>query len=314
MDSKRTIVDTVDVEDKPLKLAILRPTNRISQEANMAYNLKMASLMRQGSRNPAQRLMLRAELEEYLEKMGVWTMNDAIEIEKMALEIRAHELMLKKGGIKVSEGKALALQMAEKRQLIMEKHAKRQQFDSATIESQAENFRFEFLLVKCFVFADTGVPLLKNHAEYVDRQDEVAVMAGARVLANMIYGLDDNVHKHMFEMQWLKDAKMIDDDGRYISPDGKALTDRDGRLVNKEGRYLNKEGQMVDTFGRPVDEHGNLLVDVSKPFIDDETGDSVVIGDIGVQTKTKAKPKSKAKKTSVKKGTGKKKTTKKRKG
>ncbi|RLC89061.1 MAG: hypothetical protein DRJ03_00430 [Chloroflexi bacterium] len=309
MDSKRTVVDTVDVEDKPLKLAVIRPTNKIGQEANMAYNLRMAALMRQGAQNPAKRLMLRAELEEYLAKLGVWTMDDAIEVEKLALEIRAHELMLKKGGIKVSEGRAIALQMAEKRQLIMEKHAKRQQFDSATVESQAENFRFEFLLVKCCVFADTGAPFFKNHSEYVDRQDEVAVTACAKTLANMVYGLEGNVHKNMFEMQWLKDAKMIDDDGRYIGADG-VTTDRYGRLVNKDGRYINKEGQMVDTFGRPVDEHGNLLVDVSQPFIDDETGDPIVIGEIGGKPRKQTKPKAKKKRASTKKGTRKKITAK----
>lgn len=270
----------------------------------MAYNLRMAELMRRGSQNPSQRLMLRAELEEYLAKMGVWTLRDQAEVEKLALEIRAHELMLKKGGIKVSEGRALALEMAEKRQLILEKHQKRLQFDSATIESQAENFRFEFLLVKCLVSADTGKPFLRNHDEYIERQDERAIVDCAGALANMVYGVDDSVQKNMFEMKWLKDAGMINDDGRYTRPDG-TIVDRNGRLINEDGRYIDREGNLIDTFGRPVDEHGNLLVDDSKPFIDDETGETVVIGDIGTTTKTK--PSAKKKQASAKKGTGKKK-------
>ncbi len=310
METKRTLVNTVDVDGKELKLAVVRPTNKINQEANMAYNLKMASLIRSGSQNPTNRLLLRAELEEYLTKMGIWTLGDAIEVEKLALEIRAQELMLKKGGIKLSEGRALAIQMAEKRQLIMEKHAKRQAFDSATVESQAENFRFEFLLVKCFVSVDTGVPVLKNHTEYVDRQDETALMDGARALANMVYGLETDMHKSMFEMKWLKDAGMIDDDGRYVRSDG-TMTDRDGRLVNKDGRYVDREGQMVDTFGRPVDEKGNLLVDASQPFIDDESGEEVVVGTIGVKVKVAKKTnKTKVKKANPKKSKTKKTTTK----
>lgn len=295
MDNKRTVIETIDTEGNSLKLAVLRPTNKITQEANMAYNLKMADLIRKGSQPGAQRLLLRAELEEYLSKMGIWTIQDRLDVEKLALEIRAHELMLKKGGIKISEGKALALDMAEKRRLIMEKHAKRQQFDSATVESQAENFRFEFLMVKCVVFSDTGKQFFTNHSNYVDRQDEQATMDCARVLANMLYGIETNIYKNMFEMQWLKDAGIIDDDGRYISRDGK-LTDRDGRFVDQQGRYINDNGQMVDTFGRPVDENGNLLVDVSKPFIDDETGKEVVIGNIGLKIKQKNKKKATTKK------------------
>lgn len=306
MDSKRTVVNTVDVEEKPLKLAVIRPTNKINQEANMVYNLRMAVLMRKGSQNPSQRLLLRSELEEYLSKMGVWTLQDQVDVEKLALEIRAHELMLKRGGIKVSEGRALALEMATKRQLILEKHHKRLQFDSATIESQAENFRFEYLLVHCMIFADTGKPFLRNHDEYVERQDELAVMACAKALANMVYGVDDSINTSMFEMKWLKDAGMINDDGRYTRPDG-AIVDRDGRLIDENGRYVDREGKLIDTLGRPVDEHGNLLVNSSQPFIDDETGATVVIGDIGVTTKIKAKVKNKT--TSTKKGTRKKKTT-----
>jgi len=292
MDSKRIIVETIDSANKQLKLAVIRPTNKINQEANMVYNLKIADLIRKGSQPGGQRFLLRSELEEYLSKMGIWTIQDRLDVEKLAMEIRANELMLKKGGLKISEGKALALQMAEKRQIIMEKHAKRQQFDSATIESQAENFKFEFLLVKCIVFADTGKPFLSNHNEYVERQDEQAIMDCARVLANIIYGLETNIHEHMFERQWLKDAGIIDDDGRYISKEG-TFIDRNGRLVNKDGRYINKDGQMVDTFGRLVDENGNLLVDTSKPFIDDETGEEIVISNIGAKNKTKTRKKRK---------------------
>lgn len=291
MDSKRIIVDTVDNENKPLRLAIIRPTNKINQEANMAYNLKMAELIRKGSQDNSQRLLLRSELEEYLIELGIWTAKDVSEVEKLVFEIRAHELVLKKGGIKVSEGRSIALKMAEKRQMILEKHSKRLQFDSITIESQAENFRFEFLLTKCLVKADTGTPFVKNLNEYAEQEDTTAIIDGAKVLANMVYGLEDNINKNMFEIKWLKDAGMINEKGQYTLPDGK-LVDRYNRLVNEDGRYINTEGQMVDTFARPVDEHGNPLVDVSQPFIDDESGKDVIIGDVGKKTKKKKRKKT----------------------
>lgn len=300
MDNRRKIIDTIDVDGKPLKLAVLKPTNKINQEANMAYNLRMASLIRSGSQNSNNRLLLRAELEEYLVKMGIWSMEDSLKVEKLAIEIRAYELMLKKGGIKLSEGRTIALKMAEKRQEIMMKHSKRQAFDSATIESQAENFRFEFLLIKCLVSIDDGISYIRNHNSYIDRQDEIAVVDGAKALANIVYGLEESIHHNMFEMQWLKQAGMIDDDGRYVKADG-TMTDRNGRLVNKDGRYINDEGQMVDTFGRPVDEHGNLLVDISEPFIDDDSGKPIIVCDIGAKTKITKKTQKSTKKTKTKK-------------
>lgn len=300
MENKRKLVNTTDVDGQPIKLAVLHPTNKINQDANMGYNLRMADLIRSGSKPGAQRLLLRAELEEYLSTMGIWTIQDQLEVEKLALEIRAHELFLKSGGIKISEGRALALQMAEKRQMILEKHAKRLQFDSTTIESQAENFRFEYLVVKCVVFADTGKPFLKSHDEYVERQDQIAVMECVKILANMIYGIEDNVSLNMFEMTWLKDAGMINDNGRYTKSDG-TIVDRDGRLIDEKGRYINREGKFIDTFGRRVDENGNLWVDDSKPFIDDTTGEMVVIGDIGAYPKVKGKAKKIYSKKGIKK-------------
>lgn len=297
MESKRIDVDTFDVDGKPLSLVVVRPGNRVCQEANMAYNLQMANLIRQGSQNSGNRLLLRDELEEYLQKTGVWTLKDAFYVEKLAIEIRAYELILKKGGMTDLEGRKVALQMAEKRQLIMEKHAKRQQFDSATVESQAENYRFEFLLVQCLVVKETSAKFLKNHSDYVDRQDEIAVVDGAKVLANMVYGLETNMHKSMFELRWLKEANMINDDGQFINRAGK-LTDREGLLVNQDGRYINDAGVMVDTFGQEVDEVGNLLVDSSLPFTNSETGEDMVICGIGEKPQTekkKAKPKPKIK-------------------
>jgi len=275
MSNKRTIVDTTDVDGKKIKLSVNKPTNKQIQEANMAYNLRMSELIRSGSKSN-QRLMLRAELDEYLQEMGIWTLKDQLEVEKLALEIRASELKLKQGGIKVSEGKSLALQMAEKRRKILDKHAKRLQFDSATIESQADNFRFEYLLVRCLTHADDGKQYLKNHDDYLERQDEVAIVDGAKALANMLYGLDSNVTDNMYEMQWLKNAGMIDDDGKYRGKDGTTV-DRDGRLVDENGRYINNDGQLIDTFGRLVDENGNLIVEDGKPFIDDETGEEIDI-------------------------------------
>jgi len=292
MEPKRTKIDTVDVDGNSIKLAVIRPGNKMTQDANMAYNLRMAKLIREGASDSSKRLLLRAELEDYLLKAGIWTLSDAAEVEKLALEIRASELLLKQGGIKVSEGRLLALEMAEKRQMILERHSKRLQFDSITVESQAENFRFEYLLTQCLVYFDTGKPFLKNHNEYIELQDTEAVMEGARVLANMIYGLGDNVDRNMFEMQWLKNAGMIDSNGKYTNQRGETV-DRDGRLINKDGRYIDREGNLIDTFGRPVDDHGNLLVEQSKPFIDDETGNEVVICDIGKKKKTRKRATSK---------------------
>jgi len=290
MADNKVLVSTLDKDGKPITLIVLRPTNKMMQDANMVYNLKVSELVRMGAQNGQHRLLMRAELEDYLTRMGIWTLNDQMEIEQLSVKLKASELTLKRGGIKLSEGKALALQMAACRREIMQKYAKRQQFDSATIESQAENARFESLLIKCLV-TENNHQFLKSHADYVDRQDEVAVVDGAKALAGLVYGLESDLHAKMFELQWMKDAGVINDEGRYVNKDNE-YTDLSGRLMDKDGNYIDKDGNKVDIFGRKIDESGNLIVNESKPFIDDETGREVVVGSIGL---THKKPKKKMK-------------------
>jgi len=297
MDGNRKTFDTIDKDGKPIKLAIIKPTNRLNQDANLAYNLKVSVLIRKGAESPDQRLLLRAELENYLSKTGIWTMRDNLKVEALSLEIRAAELQLKKGGMKISEARQLAIEMSEKRRAILDLHEKRQQFDSATVEAQAENFRFEFLLTKCLVNAETGAQYLRGHDDYINRQTEEAVVAGAKELANIVYNVEENIQISMFEMRWLKEAGLIDDEGRFVNNKGE-FVDKNGRSVNEDGVYLDQRGQMVDAHGRAIDEKGNLLIEMAKPFIDDETGESVVVAGIGEISIAKRK---KTKKTTTRK-------------
>lgn len=290
MDNKRILVETKDTDGNPLKLIVLRPGNKIIQEANLAYNLKVAQLIRQGNTD-GDRLLLKSELENYLRNSGIWTTKDIMRVEQLAIEVRAAELMIKKGGLKLSEARELAIGMAEKRAEILAIYEKRQSLDSATIESHAENFRFEFLAVKCILFADTGRQYLKDHDDYINRSTEEAVIDAVKVLANIVYKLEDNIRMTMFEMQWLKEAGFVDDNGRYIK-DGK-LVDRNGRLVDDKGRYINEQGQLINKDGSLIDEKGNLLSQVSKPFIDDNTGEEVIVCGIGEVNITPRKKRTK---------------------
>lgn len=290
MDNKRALVDTKDTEGNPIQLIVLRPGNKIIQEANLAYNLKVAQLIRQGSTN-GDRLLLKSELENYLKDSGIWTTKDIIRVEQLAIEIRAAELMIKKGGLKLSEARELAISMAEKRAEILAIYEKRQALDSATIESHAENFRFEFLAVKCILHSGTGKQYLKDHDDYVNRSTEEAVIDAVKVLANIVYKLEDNIRMTMFEMQWLKNAGFVDDNGRYIK-NGR-LVDRHGRAVDDKGRYVNEQGQLINKDGSLIDENGNLLSQSSKPFIDDDTGKEVVICGIGEGNITPTKKRTK---------------------
>jgi len=274
MEDKKTIVQTKDNKGNDLQLAVLRPTNKIAQEANMAYNLKRSNLIRQGGEN-GERLLLRSEVEDYLEKAGIWTSKDALKMEQLGTKIRAAELLLRKGGLQLADARRIAIKMGEMRNDMLELYNKRQQLDSATVESVAENYRFGVLVTKCTVHADTGNLYFKSYDDYVERGDDEAAMAAAQALAKMLYGLEEDFRSALFENRWLKEAKLMDKNGRYTNRQGH-FVDRDGKLINEDGRYIDEDGKFVDRAGRPVDIVGDFVVPNPEPFVD-EDGKKVLI-------------------------------------
>jgi flagellar basal body rod protein FlgG len=104
--------------------------------------------------------------------------------------------------------------------------------------------------------------------DYLSRADDPAAFKGAQVLANMLYGLDNDYEKNLPENKFLIKYKFVNDSLRFINKDGK-LTDKDGRLVDEDGRYINDKGEYIDKDGNRIDVDGNFLID-HQPFLDDD--------------------------------------------
>lgn len=264
---------TIKKEDgADVEICVVSPAHKMIQDANLVYNMKVASCIRDGQ-GSNERLLLRAEVEDYLTKTNVWSIADKLKMEELGMSVRACELMLRKGGLKVSEGRQIAIEMNELRSQMLQLYAKRQQLDSATIESAAENHRFNFLASKCILSKLTEKPYYKDFNDYLNRSHEIVAMEGAKKLAKMLYGLEESIKSSLFEIKWLKRAGFINEEGKYTDRDGK-LTDKDGRHINENGRYINETGDLIDKSGNLVDTKGDFVIE-SKPFIDDETGNPV---------------------------------------
>ncbi len=270
---KDKTVRTKDAENKDLVLKVIAPNNRLTQEATLAYNLKFAQLIREGERT-GNKLLLRCDIEKYLLEFGVWTVENLSRFNELALEIRTLELMLKKGGLKLSEGRQLSVKVQTLRQEQLALYQKRQQLDSMTVEAQCDSYKFGFLISRCVFFDNTTRPYLKNYDDYIDRGDEQAVIDAALALTDLLYGTE-SVSDGLFEIKWLKQYKFMDNEGRLTDREGQ-FVDADGKLINESGRYVNKQGDLVDDKGYNVDENGEYIIDDAKPFIDDITGDPVV--------------------------------------
>lgn len=276
MEKQRTVVKTSDHDGNDLDLAILKPTTRVVQEGQRHYNLKLAELVRRAGEG-YESLISRHQLDDYLKKIGVWTPADQVTFQRMNIQVRECERKLKQGGIKLSEARQLALRMRDLRVSLVELYSKRQAFDNTTMEQEAENHRFKFLMTQCVVHAETGEPFFTGLDDYEAQDGEDHVADAAQALAAELYGYDPKAADETFENRWLRDHGFMNADGVLLNRDG-AMVDRAGRLINEHGQYVDEQGNPVDVEGNRVDDAGRVLVDAPQPYLDDETGEPICVG------------------------------------
>jgi hypothetical protein len=281
--NNKQIVKAVDSDGKRVEVAVLRPTAKVSREAQKIYNRFFRDALESGA-------LLRQKLDGYMTEQGLWSDVKQTEYDKLTKAIIADEKTINAGGIKLSEAKALALSMADKRLELRDLIAERTIMDGNTAEGQADNGRFNYLMASCIVDQTSGSPVFADEDgnPSVDVYDENAgedyVVKCAGKLAEMMYGLDSSYEANLPENKFLKKFDFINDDLHLVNDDGHTV-DREGRLVNEDGRFIDKDGNFVDKEGTPINEEGEYIIE-TKPFLDDD-GNELIIEDKEEPKKTK---------------------------
>jgi len=242
-----------DSDDRELNITVVFPTNKDLQDAQMIYNIKMADLIRKGE------LLSRNQLDSYLNKLGLWTTEDQLLFIKMQKELREMEKTLITGELETSEGRKIAIEMRTKREIMLSVYNKRSQFDETTMESVAEQHRFNFLITKCAIDTTNGNCVYKNIDDYVDKQNEQYSVDVAKILASFVFGYKKDFMKQLPENKWLKNNNFVNDDGAFVNKDGD-LIDNTGRKIDKNGRFVDDNGSFIDIEGNPVDVNGEFLI------------------------------------------------------
>lgn len=269
------VIKTRDVNGKDMEISVLAPGAKIVQDAQMEYSLKMSELMRR-SINSSDKLFSRHQLDKYLSDLGIWTKEDNMFFATTQIKIRDMEKQLMQGGIKVSEAKKIAIDMRTNRNVLLVLYNKRSQFDEITMESIAEQHRFRFLITKCVLDAKTNYPLFQTIDDYINRQGEDCAIAGAKELASMLFGYNQDFSRSLPENKWLAKFGLSNRDGDLINKNGD-LIDANGKRIDENSRFVDNEGKLIDVNGNRVDKEGNLIIETPLPFLDDETGEPIEI-------------------------------------
>jgi hypothetical protein len=264
------------INNKEENFSIKSPSLNDQREAQKVYNQAFSDAVKSGC-------IVRARLDDLLKEQGLWDDSKQAKMNNIQQQISDNEKSLAKGGISLKSAKEIAVKIRDLRDDLRDLISVRTNLDNHTAEGQADNARFNYLISACLVYSDNkDKKYFKDYADYLTKASEPVAIRAAQVLANMLYGLDNDYEKKLPENKFLIKYKFVDDKLRLVNKEGR-LVDSEGRLVDETGRFINDKGEYVDKNGNLVDINGDYVEDF-QPFTDDD-GNPVVI-DEGSKEKT----------------------------
>lgn len=262
LNKKKKEVFTVNVDGQKVELAVEKPNQKHLSEAQKVYNRVYYEAIESGA-------IVRPKVESIMRSQNLWNDDMKKEADEILQKIMDHEQKIIRGGVRLSQGKIMSLELRELRDRQLNLLRKRNELDGNTAEAQAESARFNKLVSLCTVYNDTGEQFFSNYDDYIEKSDEPSSVTAATRLAFIVHNLDPNYEQNLPENKFLKQWKMVDDKLRLINKDGH-LIDLEGRLIDEERRFVNGKGEYVDRNGQVVDNQGNYVSNETQPFLDED--------------------------------------------
>lgn len=223
-----------DKDGKEVTCFIRKPTAKDFKDAKLYANAGVAKAIKSGN------FITRSQTRDMVSKNGIWTDDNEKELVSITTDINDCLSKLKAGGIKKSEAREISIKLVDLRNKQMSLLARINELDKFTIEAQADNDEFDFLLALCFL-DEEGNRVFSSVDEYKEKAvDEPYYFTANEELQNIIYGFGrvDEIVRARPEYQFLIENGFVDSELRLINKDGK-LVDRYGNLVDDNGNLVN---------------------------------------------------------------------------
>lgn len=232
------------IGEEEKEFTVKHPTTRIEAEANMHASRVFSKLVKE-KREGNDGLLLRAQLDEYLRSIGLYSDSDIERIGDMTKEIERLEGALMKGGLKKSEGRSLAIELRRNRYGLLGLLSKRMEYDKNTIEHNSENARINYIISKCLCFGD-GPPVFNNVEDYefdeTGLKDKLIDLI--RRIGSICSSYDPDYEAKLVENKFLKKFGYCNDKFDLVNTEG--------QLVNEKGERIDDDGNLVGEDGKPI--------------------------------------------------------------
>lgn len=236
----------ITIDGNEIEVMAKKPTNADYNDAERVRAKKVAELIRSSKDEP---ILSRVQLDKFLKDQEIWTDEDEDKFVEMQKFIQDGEAKLRKGGIKLSEAREIAINVYFKRFEMVDLMAKRQVFDDATLEAQADQAQRDYLIF-CSLHTKDGEKLFENIDEFYEFKETDEYYIAINQTSPILYGETETFEKQLPEYQWLKKYNFIDEDANFVD---------------------RKTGERVDRFGKAINQTVDIKVQdtTEEPFIDD---------------------------------------------
>lgn len=251
---------SLETSDNEREFCVRRPTPAQSREAQKVYNTAFQEALSSNA-------ILRAKLDDVARAQGLWDDKKQEEFKEINSQILHAEKRLNSGGFDLDEAVKLAKEVRKLRAKLRALVSSRTELDVHTVEGQADNARFNYLVSACLVYNDTQKPVFSNMDDYLSNSFTDQAVMGATKLAQMLYQVNEDYESKYAENQFLKEYGFVDEKNRFVNESGH-LVDEENRLINEDGHFVLEDGTLCDIEGNKIDEDGNYVVE-KKPFLKD---------------------------------------------
>lgn len=234
-----------EIEDgTKVELAVLKASPGQLQEATRIYNQTWAKGVKDG-------LLLREAIDTYMREQNIWGDTQETRLQEILKDINQTEKTLSGGKMKKSAGKDLSLKLwdlrSEMRQLIAQKTI----IENNSVQSQAENARFNYLVSVCSVYNETGDRVFSSLEDYLEKDEDWSYECASQ-MSNLLYNLDPDFEKNLPENKFLKRFGYVNDELALVNEKGELVT-RENKRVDSEGYYVDPEtGERVNVNGEKI--------------------------------------------------------------
>lgn len=252
---------SVDINGVPTEFAAMRPNMTVATQAQLVHAKAFRDAIQAGA-------IVRASLDSILRGQNLWDDEKSKEYDACIATLLNGEMKLKKGGMKLTDARSVAIDMRVARYRMQALSSSRNQLDSTTAEYFAENAKFNYLVAMCTVYADTGKPYFESDEHYQSLVNDPVKNPAADALASILYELEDGYDAKLPENKFLLKFKFCNEKLH--------LVDKQGNMVDSRGRRVDSQDRLIDDGGRLIDADGNLLTEdgeydvETSAFLDDE--------------------------------------------